>query len=183
MKYEPARLEIFLTRLTFSLFGRTIYKTFSDRLPISGDEQVLDFGCGMGTVAYYAAKKLPQGQLTCLDISSRRLKACRKTLRKFTNVKFMQWDSEPLEKECFDLVYCHFVLHDIPEPELEKTIPMLAESLKPGGLLIFREPLNETGKISAIKRLINQSKLSLSDSRITDVPMMGNTLESIYFKK
>ena len=80
MKHEPARLELFLTRLAFLLCGKSVYQAFADCLPLNGNERVLDFGCGMGTVAYYAAKKLAHGHLTCLDISERWLNACRKTL-------------------------------------------------------------------------------------------------------
>jgi ubiquinone/menaquinone biosynthesis C-methylase UbiE len=182
MKYEPTRLEIFLTRLTFFLCGKSVYQAFADRLPLDGGEHVLDFGCGMGTVAYYVAKRLPNGHLTCLDISKRWLNACRKTLRGYVNVIFLQGESSLLASESFDIVYCHFVLHDIPESELKRVIPALARSLKPGGVLVFREPLNGMGKINVIKRLTGQNGLFLSDSRVTDVPVMGNTLESVYMK-
>ena len=87
-----------------------------------------------------------------------------------------------LPAECFDLVYCHFVLHDIARAELDRVVPALAGSLKAGGALIFREPLNEAEKLGAIKRLTEQSGLFLKHSRVTDVPLMGNALESAYLK-
>lgn len=180
MKHEPAYLEIFLTRLVFFLYGKLVYKAFADSLPLRGREQVLDFGCGMGTVAYYVSKKLPHGQLTCLDISERWLNICRKTLRSFKNVTFKQAEYPKFANESFDLVYCHFVLHDIPESELKIIIQALAESLKSGGVFVFREPLKEMYKISVIKNLIVQNGLVLKDSRITDIPLLGNALESIY---
>jgi ubiquinone/menaquinone biosynthesis C-methylase UbiE len=183
MKYEPTCLEIFLTRLAFLFFGESVYKSFAERLPLEGGEKVLDFGCGMGTVAYYVAKKLPHGHLTCLDISGRWLNACRKTLHCFRNIIFMQCKFPELENESFDAAYCHFVLHDIPERELERIIPALIKSIKPHGLFIFREPLNDTKKISVIKRLTGQNNLILKDSRITDVPVMGNAIESVYVKQ
>lgn len=183
MKYEPTRLEIFLTRLAFLLYGKYVYQAFADRLPLEGGEQVLDFGCGMGTVAYYAAKKLPHGHLTCLDISKRWLNACCKTLRGYRNISFLLWESPQLTSESFDVVYCHFVLHDISESELERVIPELARSLRPGGVFVFREPFNETKKIGLIKLLAEQNRLIPKDSRITDIPMMGNALECVYIKQ
>ncbi|HHU49941.1 MAG: class I SAM-dependent methyltransferase [Caldicoprobacterales bacterium] len=183
MQKEPACLEILLTKIAFILYGKSVYKDFADRLPLKGWEHVLDFGCGMGTVAYYAAKKLPLGHLTCLDISERWLKTCRKTLRRYGNINYLLWKSPVLNKKSLDVVYCHFVLHDISHGELEKVIQLLVESLKPGGILAFREPLNETEKISLIKLLVEQKGLILKDSRITDIPMMGNALESIYIKE
>ncbi|NLY43303.1 MAG: class I SAM-dependent methyltransferase [Clostridiaceae bacterium] len=183
MKHEPTCLEMFLTRLAFFLYGKSVYKDFADRIPLDGGERVLDFGCGMGTVAYYVAKKLPRGHLTCLDISERWLNACRKTLHRYGNIFYLQWESTALTNESFDVVYCHFVLHDISKNDLERVIPVLSKVLKPGGVLIFREPLSETAKISIIKRLIGQNRLLLRDNRIIDTPMMGNALESIYVKQ
>lgn len=182
VQQEPVRLEIFLTKLAFLFWGKSVYKAFADWLPLAGDEQVLDFGCGMGTVAYYAAKRLTRGNLTCLDVSQRWLKACRKTLRKYENVTFLHADAPALAEKSFDVVYCHFVLHDIADSEMETVITALAESLKSGGHLIFREPLYEAKKITMIKELISRSQLILKGSRITDVPLMGNVLESIYIK-
>lgn len=182
MKHEPTYLEIFLAKLVFIFYGRFIYQSFADSLPLDGGEQVLDFGCGMGTVAYHVAKKLPNGKLTCLDISEQWLKVCRKTLRRFRNIIFLKWELQVLESECYDVVYCHFVLHDIQDCELEKVITLLARSLKSGGTLVFREPLSNTKKIKVIRRLIERNALFLKNSRITDIPVVGNTLESVYVK-
>jgi SAM-dependent methyltransferase len=179
---EPTYLEIFLTRLAFIFFGQSVYRSFADSLPLNGGERVLDFGCGMGTAAYYVANRLPYGTLTCLDNSERWLKQCRKTLRRFDNVIYLKRGSPAPAAECYDVVFCHFVLHDIPESELDKVIPALAASLKPGGVLVFREPLSDAKKINSIKSMIEQNALSLKNSRITDIPAMGNTLESVYIK-
>ncbi len=183
MKHEPSHLEIFFARLAFFLYGKSVYKAFAERLPLKGNELVLDFGCGMGTVAYYAAKKLPQGHLTCMDISGRWLDTCRRTLRSYENITFSQQRNPELTKESFDVVYCHFVLHNFSEDELERTIPALVRSLRSYGVLVFREPLNEAEKLNMIKRLIEQSGISLKNSRVTDITLMGNALESIYIKQ
>jgi len=182
MKHEPSRFEMFLTRLAFLFYGKSVYKIFADRLPLNGNERVLDFGCGMGTVAHYTAKRLTHGHITCLDISERWLKICRKTLRGFSNADFVHAETLKLPADSFDLVYCHFVLHDVAEDALGKVVPALAKSLKSGGTLVFREPLNEAEKLDFIKRLMLQNELSLRDSRIIDVPLMGNALESVYIK-
>ena len=179
---EPTRLEMFLTKITFLLFGKSIYKAFADRLPLVGNERVLDFGCGMGTVAYFTSERLTRGKLTCLDISNQWLNACRKTVRGCGNVAFLHAEATALSEDSFDVVYCHYVLHDLSEKDLEKVVPALVKSLTTGGTLIFREPLNEAEKLNLIKELIDQNQLSLKDSRITDVPLMGNALESVYKK-
>jgi methylase of polypeptide subunit release factors len=110
MKYEPSRLEILLTKIAFLFYGKSVYRAFANSLPLKGNDRVLDFGCGMGTVAHYTAKMLSRGHLTCLDISERWLNECRKNLRGYGNVTFVQTEFPALENESFDLVYCHFVL-------------------------------------------------------------------------
>ena len=115
---EPTRLEMFLTRLAFFLCGKSVYRTFAERLPLEGGERVLDFGSGMGTVAFYSARRLPKGHLTCLDISKRCLNACRRTLRSYGNVTCLHSDASALVEDSFDVVYSHFVLYDIPKNEL-----------------------------------------------------------------
>lgn len=184
MSYEPPYLEIFLTRLAFLFYGKRVYKTYADRLPLRGDEAVLDFGSGLGTVAHYIALRLSQGRLTCVDISAKWLSACRKTLQRYPDVLFHRGEvyALPLSRESFDLIYCHFVLHDIPDNELERVLPALASLLKAGGILAFREPLKEREKLSLIQRQAERGGLSRRDSRVTDAPLMGNTLECIYIK-
>lgn len=183
MIHEPARLEIFLTKLAFFFYGKSVYKAFADRLPITGHERVLDFGCGMGTVAYYTARRLACGHLTCLDVSRCWLTACRKRLRGYENVTFLHAEATALTENSFDVVYCHFVLHENADSELEAVVTALAKSLKSGGTLIFREPLSKVEKLTLIKRALGQSQLTPKGSRITDVPLMGNALESIYIKQ
>jgi len=90
--------------------------------------------------------------------------------------------SLPLKDESFDLIYCHFVLHDIPDNELERIIPVMAGLIRPSGSLAFREPLGDTGKIRVVQNLIEQNGFVKKDSRVTDVPLMNTTLESVYIK-
>lgn len=182
MKKEPGYLEIFITKLVFRLYGKSVYKEFADCIPINGTEQVLDFGCGMGTVAYFTAKKLPLGRLTCLDISKRWLNACRKKLKNCKNVIYMDSDASSLESNVYDVIYCHFVLHDISSSDLEKVIPSLIKALKKGGILMIKEPVNETDKLNEIRILILNNNLTLKKGRITDLPFIGSALENIYIK-
>jgi ubiquinone/menaquinone biosynthesis C-methylase UbiE len=183
MRREATFGEIFLSRLAFMFYGKKIYKDFADRLPIEGGERALDFGSGSGGAAYYVLKRLRSGRLTCLDISKNWLKACRRTLRKFTNVDFLYGGAADLKQNGYDLIFCHFVLHDIPDGELETVIPNLVNALKPSGYLVFKEPFKDVGKLKTIRMLIEGRGLSPVSSRIADVPPAGSALESIYVKK
>lgn len=182
MNYEPSLLEIFLTKIAFVLCGKSVYETFANRFKISGKETVLDFGSGMGAVGFYIARKLTEGHLICYDVSKRWMSVCRKTLRKYKNVSFLRSKFPAFAADSFDIIFCHFVLHDISQSKLEGIIPVLVNSLKFNGSLTFREPINEAIKLIEIKSLIEENGLFLKESRITDVPLLGNALECVYIK-
>ena len=103
-------------------------------------------------------------------------------MRGLNNVSFLGAEATELPQDSFDVIYCHFVLHDISPNDLAIVIPQLAKSLKPGGIFVIREPLNEAETLRGIKRLTEHSGLLLKTSRITHVSLMGNAVESIYAK-
>ena len=184
MIHEPSWCERLLTRLAFHTVGKRVYKGFADALPVSGGDSVLDFGCGMGTVAAHIAPRLPNGRLTCVDISRQWMADCRKTLRKHANVSFLRGEIDrlALSPASYDLVYCHFVLHDLTEAALQRSLPALSALLKPGGTLVFREPLEDGEAIRRVQVLAEQCGLRRLRSSITDVPLMGTVLENTYEK-
>ena len=51
-----------------------------------------------------------------------------------------------------------------------------------GGVLVFSGNHGNMQKTNIIKRLI-ENALSLKNSRITDIPVVSNTLESVYVKE
>jgi trans-aconitate 2-methyltransferase len=54
-----------------------------DRLPLRGDERVLDAGCGSGRVTELLADRLPQGSVVALDGSASMIAAARDRLARF----------------------------------------------------------------------------------------------------
>lgn len=184
MIYEPTVLEMFFRKFAFHFFGKSIYKQFAESLPLGGSEKVLDFGCGMGTVAYYVAKRLTLGHLTCVDTSQRLLAVCRKKLHIYTNITLLQYHMEfpVLWEESYDVIYSHFALHDIRDNDLESILLSLVTCLKAGGVLVFCEPLSDSDKLKTIKQLAERQGLSFKSSRVTDYMVVGNTLESRYIK-
>src|SRR3990170_2754552 len=57
--------------------------TVLDRLPLRGDERVLDAGCGTGRVTEQLADRLPQGSVVALDGSASMVEAARRRLQRF----------------------------------------------------------------------------------------------------
>lgn len=57
--------------------------TVLDRLPLRGDERILDAGCGSGRVTEQLAERLPEGRVIALDGSPSMVEAARQRLARF----------------------------------------------------------------------------------------------------
>lgn len=143
-RYEPSSLEIALTQVA-GVLGFFFYRSYVYRLPLQGNEAVLDFGAGSGACARYLAARLKRkgGRVTCVDISNRWYEVIQKNLSHYRNVNYRVGDIEhiPLPNRTYDAIFIHFVLHDIPVNERPRIIQGLALKLKPGGQWFIREPV------------------------------------------
>jgi ubiquinone/menaquinone biosynthesis C-methylase UbiE len=178
-------LEIFITWIAIRVVGTSVYKKFADNLGLRGQEQVLDFGCGLGTVARYTAPQIPGGTMVCADISRQRLKQCQKSLNQYKNVECtdLSTNDNPFHEESFDVIYCHFVLHEIEDIELKNLLERMYRWLKNQGKLVFREPAKNSAKLHHIDITLQEMGFVRDSTLITDIPLMGNAIEGRYTKK
>src|SRR5512132_1002887 len=74
------------------------------RVPLRGDETVLDAGCGPGRLTAELLCRLPRGRVVASDLSQNMLRAARNTLQEFkAQVTFVCADVQQLPfVECFD---------------------------------------------------------------------------------
>jgi ubiquinone/menaquinone biosynthesis C-methylase UbiE len=183
--HEPSALEVFITVAVGNLFGG-FYKTAVESLELQGRERVLDFGSGAGTPARLLTRKLLQdgGQVTCVDISEVWLKTAVKRLARFPNVEFKlgEISSLGLPDAAYDVVFIHFVLHDIPAGQRPHVVTQLAQKLAAGGRLAIREPLNAISQ-EEIRRLMERSRLAEFEASVGQVPLMGPTYQGVFAKK
>jgi SAM-dependent methyltransferase len=110
-----------------------------DRLP--ADAQVLDIGCGPGTITAGFAAKLPGGHVIGLDIAPGVLAEARSQAeqRSLANVNFEVGDVYRLgfADDSFDVVHAHQVLQHLADP-----VAALAEMrrvCRPGGVVAARD--------------------------------------------
>ena len=101
---------------------------------------ILDCGCGPGSITVGLAEAVTPGSVTGIDIEESQLATARETVsgRGLANVAFKNADARdlPFEDGRFDAVFSHAMLEHLPDP-----MPVLAEMrrvLKPGGLLAIR---------------------------------------------
>ena len=107
-----------------------------DRLPLRGDERVLDAGCGSGRVTELLAERLPRGQVVALDGSSQMVAAARERLAPFGDrIEYVVADLlQPIPIEPVDAILSTATFHWVLD---HRTLYRnLAAVLRPGGRLI-----------------------------------------------
>lgn len=108
-----------------------------DRLPLRGDETVLDAGCGAGRVTADLLERLPGGRVIALDISANMLAEARQQLvpRFSDRVTFVRANLQDFTlDERVDAIFSTAALHWVLDhPRL---FSALFAALKPGGRLV-----------------------------------------------
>jgi len=107
------------------------------RLPLEGDEAVLDAGCGTGRVTELMLARLPRGRVVALDASASMLEQARGRLARFGDqVTYVQANLErPLPNaEPVDAVLSTATFHWILDHDA--LFANLAAVLRPGGWLV-----------------------------------------------
>lgn len=121
-------------------------------LKLTNDINVLEYGCGKGSYAFFLAKY--GVRVVGIDISEVgiRLAQERADCEGLKNVKFLVMDAEEMEFEnnSFDLVCGTGILHHL---DLNKALKELVRVLKPEGKAIFVEPLGHNPIINLYRKL------------------------------
>lgn len=124
-----------------------------DRLPLAGDERVLDAGCGTGRVTELLAARLPRGHVVALDASASMIDAARQRLAPFGDrIEYVVADlGQPLPlAEPVDAILSTATFHWITDHDA--LFANLAAVLRHGGRLVAQ--CGGIGNIASVRRVL-----------------------------
>jgi trans-aconitate 2-methyltransferase len=134
-------------------------KELIPKLNLSGNEALLDIGCGDGKVTAALAESLPRGCVVGVDSSEDMVTLARHTFPQdaYPNLSFQKMDARALTfQEKFDRVFSNAALHWIIDQQ--SVLHGVQRSLKSGGRLLFQMggKGNAQDIISSLNPLLNK---------------------------
>ncbi|PWK81351.1 class I SAM-dependent methyltransferase [Fulvimonas soli] len=134
------------------------------RLALRGDEQLLDVGCGRGMLLLEAARRLPRGRATGLDLWSTRDQSGNAAaatarnaelagLRGRVRIDTGDMRAMPYPDASFDVVVSSLAIHNLPgAADREQALREIARVLRPGGRLALLDFLHTGAYARALRR-------------------------------
>jgi SAM-dependent methyltransferase len=116
-----------------------------NRVPWRGDEQVLDVGCGRGLLLLGAAKRVPHGKATGLDlwrtvdqsgndVAVTRANAVAEGVSDSVAIETGDMTKMPFGDAVFDVVVSSWAIHNVPSADgRARALREIARVLRPGG--------------------------------------------------
>ena len=104
-----------------------------ERLPLAGDETVLDAGCGSGRLSAVLEQRLPNGRVIAVDASPAMVEQARAVVGPATRVEVADLSELDLG-EPVDAIFSNAVFHWIVDHD--RLFRRLRAALRPGGRLI-----------------------------------------------
>jgi SAM-dependent methyltransferase len=128
-----------------------IWERELDRVGLTGNEQLLDLGCGRGAVLIAAARRLPEGRAVGADLWTRDqsgnspevtlANAAAAGVADRVEVHTADMTALPFPDGAFDVVTSALAIHNIPSPEGRyRAVDEAMRVLRPGGQLLVADP-------------------------------------------
>ena len=125
------------------IWGDIIFQGFAESALRMGVRhgRVLDVGTGSGRIAIRLAKLNPDLMIEAIDLSRNMLDRAKAYAAQggVENVQFLRGDAKriPYEDHTFDMVICHQLLHQLPDPVI--ALREINRVAKPQGAILIRD--------------------------------------------
>jgi ubiquinone/menaquinone biosynthesis C-methylase UbiE len=126
------------------LFGEILFEGFAESAVQMGmaNGKVLDVGTGPGRIAIRMAKLNPGFSIDAMDLSKNMLSLAERNAREQgvgDRIRFSLGDAKriPFPDHTFDLVVCHNMLHQLPDPV--GAVREINRVAKPHGAILIRD--------------------------------------------
>ncbi|HEY9161076.1 MAG TPA: class I SAM-dependent methyltransferase [Desulfomonilia bacterium] len=115
-------------------------KTIADCIPFKKDEsiEVIDLGCGTGTISKAILDIYPNARFTCVDMAPRMLKMAERKLCDAKGARYINCDFYQFEfDKRYDVVVSSLALHHlVTDDDKMGFYRKISDSVKPGGIFI-----------------------------------------------
>lgn len=112
-----------------------------EKFGLQSTDEVLEIGCGVGTVTGLIAAHVKKGRIVANDISRKSIDAAEEILRDRKNIQFIAGDIIKEELEgTFDWIVLPDVLEHIPIEHHQALFDKLKVHLKPNGRILIHIP-------------------------------------------
>ena len=148
-----------------------------DRARISAGDEVLDLGCGTGTLAIQASAE--GARVTALDADPAILERARaKAARADKEVHFDQGFAGdlPYDEGRFDVVLSTLLFHHLPDEEKRRAASETRRTLKPGGRVVIGDVARPHGPLM---RMAVATTVQLVDGRATTASSVRGELPEV----
>lgn len=183
---EPRNLAIYMQQALRPISKRYYYSSYVNSLPLKPTDRIIEIGSGIGAMAELLAQKVPDGQLTCVDISRRYLSTATQNLRKYSNAILVNGNLSQLNfnSASYDAINIHYVLHDVPKANQLKMINEMYSLLRPGGKVYLREPLKDSHGMPSeeVEKLFLDAGFFQLYQNESKIRIIGNVVTACYAK-
>ena len=183
-----------LTMGGFMIYGSKVMKLKDNEkllslIQWSGNEQVLDIGCGRGLMLVSAAKRLIAGKATGIDIWQEKDQANNSLFAALVNaaiegvaqrveVQTADMRKLPFSDSSFDVVTSNWAIHNlVAEADRQTTLNEIIRVLKPSGVVIINDIVNQAEYADYLK-LQGMENVQLHNNSIRDTILKTVTLGS-----
>lgn len=120
------------------------HKTIHAKLVENGlslNSNVLEIGCGIGTVSQLIAKTAKQGTIKAVDLSADSIKIAKNSLEQFKNIEFIHGDIITMDIQGnFDLIVLPDVIEHIPLEQHKQLFKKISNLLNSKGKICINIP-------------------------------------------